>query len=199
MAQQVLRTRFQGIAAVILWLTTIAHLSPLPPDEIAHYVELFEHSLAQPPMSLPNWNSRPEWEKDRTKEDWNNTSKEMLTFISDKTEEELVLCIKWWSRLILIAVALGGWLLVSIAGRIHRRLLVLTTALLLIGYAIFNSAVYSEFVRLWSTGRVVLPYIYWQFSALIYFHYFFVPGSLAWLTVSAFTKSAHIGKDKSAI
>jgi len=96
-------------------------------------------------------------------------------------------------------LALGGWLLASIAGRVHRGVLVGTTALLVIGYAVFNFAVYSEFVRLWATGRLVFPYMPWHFSALTFFHYFFVPASLAWLTLAASMESAHFGKDESAI
>lgn len=199
MAQYALRTRLQGVAAIFLWLTTIAHLSPLPPDEIARYVELFERNLAQPPMSLPNWDSRPDWEKDRTKESWNNTAQDMQRCIAEKEEQELVLWIKWWSRLTLIAIALGAWLLVSIAGRTPGRLLVGTTALLAIGYAVFNSAVYSEFVSLWLSGRVIFPYMPWQLSALAFFHYFFVPASLAWLTLAASIKGAQVGKDETAI
>lgn len=150
-------------------------------------------------MFLPNWDSRPEWEKDRTQESWNNTAQEMRRFVTEREEQELVLWVIWWARLTLIALALLGWLLVSFAGRIPRRLLVGTTALLVIGYAVFNSAVYSEFVRLWSTGRLVFPYMPWQFSALTFFHYFIAPASLIWLTLAASMNRAHFGNDESAI
>jgi len=95
MARQTLHARLQGFVAIILWLTTIAHLSPLPPDEVAYYVEHFERNLAQPPMSLPNWDLRPEWEKKRTEESWNNTAQKMRSFIAEKGEQEVMLWIKW--------------------------------------------------------------------------------------------------------
>ena len=175
-----------AITAITLWLTSLVRLLPLPPDEVAHYVQLFQRSLAEPPESLPNWNDRPEREKQFVIESWKNTEKEMRSYISTAKEQESSLWTLWAARLCFITFAIVGWLLFAMQK--SKWLILVTTLLLVPSYLLRGSAVYTEYFHLWQSGRILFPYLSWQFTAFNIYHFFAMPFLLCILTIVAFVK-----------
>jgi hypothetical protein len=179
------RERVLGIAAIFLWLTTLTHLSPLPPDEVEHEVEVIHRALLLPPMSLPNWSARPQWEKDRTEKSWRQSEQIMRKFLHTAHDQEVTLWAKWWARALLIAVAITGWLLFIIRGARATKVSVGTTCLLVFGYAAYNSSVYSFWLHEITQESHFLRILPFSISLVNLFDYIVVPLGLIGLTIGA--------------
>jgi hypothetical protein len=179
------RERVLGIAAISLWLTTLTHLSPLPPDEVEHEVEVIHRALSEPPMSLPNWSTRPQWEKERTEKSWRQSEQFMRDFLRTAHDQEVALWAKWWARALLIAVAITGWLLFIIRGTRPTKLSVGTTCLLVLGYATYNSSVYSFWFHEITQESHFFRILPFSISLVSLFDYVVVPLGLIGLTIGA--------------
>ena len=173
-----------GFTAIILWLTNLVHLWPLPPVEAAQTIQLYQGLLAQPPQSYPDWNERPEWERKRTEEMWQVHQEKLRQEIAEESELEIALWIKWCARFTLIAVAIAGWLSFALHKLRWKKILPATTLLLVTGYAIFNTAVYSEISIFWNSGSMLLRQAPWQLI-LPLLNFYLVPILLAVITIAA--------------
>ncbi len=193
------RVKLLGFTAIILWLTNLVLLLPLPPVEVAQIIQEYQNYLAVPPQSLPNWNERTEWEQKRVEEQWQINEKEFRQNIAEANELEFAIWVKWCARLTLIAIAIVGWLMFTLNKLRWKIILPATTLLLVTGYAIFNPALYSEFFPLlWRQGKMLFGYGPWVLVIYPFLNYYVVPTLLAGITIAAFVgKDNHNGADQS--
>jgi len=179
------RAKLLGITAITLWLTNLVHLWPLPPVEAAQTMQGYLRVLAQPPQSFPAWNERPEWEQKRVEKMWKLNQEKLRQVIADKDGLETVLWIKWCARFTLIAVGIASWLLFALRKLRWKKTLPATTILLLAGYAIFHTSVYSEVSIFWKFGGILFSQAPWKLVIIPLVYFYVISTLLVVITIAA--------------
>ena len=162
------------------------HLWPLPSAEAEDDIQQYKSMVAAPPTSFSDWDRRPQWERSREEDMCKIQEKALRERIAERGELEVALWTRWCARFLLISFAIAGWVLFAMNKLRWKIILPTTTVLLIVGYVIFTGAVYSEFFRLWSSGRIVFGYAPWQLTIFPLVDYIVIPLLLVGLTIAAF-------------
>ena len=141
-----------AIIGAVLWISYSIALWPLPSRVAAETVAHFKEMLAQPPWTLPAWESRPDSEREEAKKGWAEAEQGLRRYIDGADEFETVLWFKWALRLVLIVLGIAGWGLFFLRARFWKILVSGTGLILILGQGIFHSVVYSELFRHWVAG-----------------------------------------------
>jgi len=177
-----------AIAGAVLWISYSIALWPLPSRIAAETIAHFKELLAQPPWSLPDWESRPEWERKSTREGWAEAEAGLRKYVEHADEFEVVLWVKWALKLSLIAFGLAGWLLYFRKARPWKLLVTVTVTILVLGQIFFHSAVYSELFRNRIAGYTGFKFHPWWMALLTLYQYFVLPILLVAVAAFAFRR-----------
>jgi len=146
--------------------------------------------LAQPPWTLPGWESRPDSEREEAKKGWAEAEQGLRQYIDGADEFETALWFKWALRVALILLGIAGWVLFFMRVRFWRVLVFTTGLIFILGQGIFHSVVYSELLQHWIAGYTGFKFFTWSMTLLTLYQYFVLPILLAVVTAVPFWGSS---------